>query len=312
MEDSTGKDRAEPDGHSNPWEDIPVEELAEVLFILFISPHEPEKFSMAMRVARLDAHNLKALTFEDPRTVSILSVFERMRKLDASNPSGVAGWSEKKEAQRLLLDELWEKLRALSHDTGMSTTVRILAEERQRRIASLKSIQADIITDGAEMGKGLTWLGEGIRDANENGDAELAKLLVRCLFINIGITTPIPGILSMSKQDPPGRPAGGSQERQKLYDDWEKMHFCPLPELAEVAYEEIYGEQFIREPQNGAQRKRRREQLKRCRTALLRECNAFFGECRAIFEELDPENTEAQKGITRIKKARLTILKQGR
>ena len=293
----------------NCLEDISVEELAELLFVMFAPDDEPEKFSMAMRAARLYAHNLKALTSEDPRAVAIIGIFSRIRELDESSHSDVAEYVEK-------AGELLEKFNALAIDAGMSS-IRILAEQRQRRIASLKSGSLHKVKTGAvwaEMGTDLdTWLGQAIREANESADAERVKLLLRYLLVNIGVPIPIPGVLvPMSEQESPGRPVGGTRERQKLFDLWVKLRFCPVPELAEVAYEEIYGEQFIRNPQNGKQKKERSEQIKRCRTALLREGNAYIEECQATFEELQPENTAAKNRAAESKKALLTILKQGR
>jgi hypothetical protein len=49
------------------------------------------------------------------------------------------------------------------------------------------------------------------------------------------------------------------------------MGSCSWKELAQAAYQEVYGEQFICNPNSVAQKRKQRKQVQKCRVAVLRE-----------------------------------------
>ena len=63
-----------------------------------------------------------------------------------------------------------------------------------------------------------------------------------------------------------------------------ELHCCPIPKLAQAAYEEVYGERFISNPKDAKQKKERRKQLYRCEVALDRERAAAAREREALLE----------------------------
>jgi hypothetical protein len=270
-------------------EDISVEELAELMCTTFVA-NSAEKHLKMMPLMRVFALGLKALTPEDPRVETLVRIRGRLGELNLSNPA------DEVELHEILM-KLIPELTTLGFEKVGHSSLRMLAKERPRRIASLKSIQAfEDLLHKAKVDSGVddpgmccrelydSWLGQALRKAKESGNAELFKILLRYLLENIGLF----GLIAPTPaRDAPGRPAGGAQKRQKLYDRWVELHHCPTPELAQVAYEEVYGEQFISNPKNGEQRERQRCQLRRCDLALAREKAAVAREFKVMAEEFE-------------------------